>query len=102
MPKIPAIFFGNKIGFVVLFIKWNSIICFMYPLFRSFCNRDGDIPVSFIQKYLMRKLNLQSETEVSIFLFTLLRNITFECKGSWLMCIVSYFLELTAIRKYGS
>uniref|UniRef100_M4DGA2 Uncharacterized protein n=2 Tax=Brassica campestris TaxID=3711 RepID=M4DGA2_BRACM len=29
-------------------------------------DQDGDIPVSFIQKYLMRKLNLQSETEVEI------------------------------------
>ncbi|CAN7139106.1 unnamed protein product [Brassica rapa subsp. narinosa] len=29
-------------------------------------DQDGDIPVSYIQKYLMRKLNLQSETEVEI------------------------------------
>ncbi|ESQ51616.1 hypothetical protein EUTSA_v10016711mg [Eutrema salsugineum] len=28
--------------------------------------RDGNIPVSFIQKYLMRKLDLKSETEVEI------------------------------------
>lgn len=27
--------------------------------------RDGNIPVSFIQKYLMRKLDLKSEAEVS-------------------------------------
>ena len=32
--------------------------------------RDGNIPVSFIQKYLMRKLDLKSETEV-INLFSL-------------------------------
>lgn len=31
----------------------------------SLCDRDGNIPVSFIQKYLMRKLDLKSETEVS-------------------------------------
>ncbi|PHT60966.1 hypothetical protein T459_35183 [Capsicum annuum] len=28
--------------------------------------RDGNIPVSFIQKYLMRKLDLKSEDEVEI------------------------------------
>ncbi|CAN8295258.1 unnamed protein product [Cochlearia groenlandica] len=28
--------------------------------------RDGNIPVSFIQKYLMRKLDLKSETEIDI------------------------------------
>lgn len=34
-------------------------------IFVSFCNRDVNVPVSFIQKYLMRKLDLTSETEVS-------------------------------------
>ncbi|KAK7270652.1 hypothetical protein RJT34_25963 [Clitoria ternatea] len=29
-------------------------------------NRDGSVPVSFIQKYLMKKLDLTSETEVEI------------------------------------
>ncbi|RVW54948.1 E3 ubiquitin protein ligase DRIP2 [Vitis vinifera] len=35
-------------------------------IFVSFCNRDVNVPVSFIQKYLMRKLDLTSETEVEI------------------------------------
>lgn len=33
----------------------------------SFTHRDGSMPVSFIQKYLMRKLDLTSEDEVSKF-----------------------------------
>jgi len=30
----------------------------------SFCSRDGSIPVSFIQKLLVKKLGLKSEDEV--------------------------------------
>lgn len=29
------------------------------------CHRDGNVPVSLIQKYLMRKLDLTTEAEVS-------------------------------------
>ena len=43
--------------------------------FGSFFFRDGSVPVSFIQKYLMRKLDLTNEAEVnkSIFDFFLKR-----------------------------
>lgn len=33
-------------------------------IFFSLCHRDGNLPVSFVQKYLMRKLDLSSESEV--------------------------------------
>lgn len=36
----------------------------MYHFF--FCGRDGKVPVSFIQKYLMKKLDLTNESEVSV------------------------------------
>lgn len=39
------------------------------PVLKSYiwfiCHRDGNVPVSFIQKYLMRKLDLTNEAEVS-------------------------------------
>lgn len=38
-------------------------ICFIYEF--SNCCRDGSLPVSFIKKYLVKKLNLASEAEVS-------------------------------------
>lgn len=31
------------------------------------CHRDGSAPVSFIQKYVMKKLDLSSETEVTLY-----------------------------------
>ena len=34
----------------------------------SFFHRDGKMPVTFIQKYLVKKLELTSEAEVSLFL----------------------------------
>lgn len=34
----------------------------------SFFYRDGKMPVTFIQKYLVKKLELTSEAEVSMFL----------------------------------
>jgi hypothetical protein len=40
----------------------------------EFCHRDGNMPVSFIQKYLMRKLELTSEAEVGEFVNTSLKD----------------------------
>lgn len=39
----------------------------MYAFFLS--RRNGNLPVSFIQKYLVKKLDLTSEAEVSLFSF---------------------------------
>lgn len=42
--------------------------------FSSVFHRDGSVPVSYIQKYLMKKLDLTSEAEVSLYLiFYLIR-----------------------------
>lgn len=52
-------------GRKVLAIIFMRFFCFLPAVF---CCRDGSIPVSFIQKYLMRKLELTNEDEVNIFI----------------------------------
>jgi len=52
---------------------------FLMSIYSS-CSRDGSIPVSFIQKLLMKKLGLKSEDEVS--LCWICRIHSYLCKGS--------------------
>lgn len=44
---------------------WKNIFTELeLKLYHNLCGRDGNLPVSFVQKYLMRKLDLSSESEV--------------------------------------
>jgi hypothetical protein len=58
-----------------LFVQWGMmklailldiamLLCYIDTLF--FFHRDGKMPVSFIQKYLVKKLDLTSEAEVCL------------------------------------
>lgn len=48
------------------FIVFLYLSTHLYFFSSSFsCHRDGNLPVSFIQKYLVKKLDLTSEAEVS-------------------------------------
>lgn len=55
-----------RITIEILISKWLSDVYFIFPIdIHCILNRDGSIPVAYIQKYLKTKLDLTSEDEVT-------------------------------------
>lgn len=65
------IFLDEEQGDYYCLRSFKFVVCFYVSInkqlivFPLFDHRDGNLPVSFIQKYLVKKLDLTSEAEVS-------------------------------------
>ena len=71
---VPVYLYWMLKGISECILICKSTVDLFFMWYHNFCNyfRNGDLAVSFVNKYLTRKLNLKHESEVMLYSYMLI------------------------------